>query len=145
METVAFAAGFQQEDVFMESFQMVLRVWCLLITSDIWSNQLKDVANEVAAVLAHHAHSTLDSGSIEHTASRILKSVIHITALVTFDSKTQHMLPACVKFIALVVKSLLHESDVDVNTQLYLTELAFFVVKVAEKILDRLINVLLSV
>lgn len=118
---------------------MVVRVWCLLITSDSWSNQLKDVANEVATVLAKHVQLDIDTENLELTARRILKCVISITALITLDSKSQHMIPACVRFIGAVLKPLLHHSHSDVNTRLYLTELAFLIVKVAEKIIDRFV------
>lgn len=118
---------------------MVVRVWCLLITSDSWSNQLKDVSNEVATVLAQHIQLDIDTGNLEQTAARILKSVTNVTALITLDSKSQHMLPACVRFIGSIVKALLHYSVSALSDRLYLTELAFLVVKVAEKIIDRFV------
>lgn len=120
----------------LANIRAIMRIWCLLITSDSWSNPLKDVANEVAAILARCVQSGITTEA-ELTARRILKSVIGVSALITLDSKSQYMLPAYVRFIGLVVKSLFHQQDTDIPTQVYLTELAFLVVKVAEKIMDR--------
>lgn len=120
----------------------LIQIWCLLISSDQWSRELKDVSNEVIRHIAEIIHCQIDPNNIQLSAIRIVRTAVTLVTMVTIDSQRQHMLPASVKLISLLVRILLGEDNFSVNTRVTLAKITYVLIKVCEGILTRLVVIL---
>ena len=115
----------------------LIQIWCLLISSVQWSRELKDVSNEVIRHIAEIIHSQVDPNNIQLSAVRIVRTAVTLVTMVTVDSQNQHMLPASIKLISLLVKILLGEDNYSVNTRVMLAKVTYVLIKICEGILTR--------
>ena len=115
----------------------LIQIWCLLISSVQWSRELKDVSNEVIRHIAEIIRSQIDPNNIQLSAIRIVRTAVTLVTMVTVDSQNQHMLPASIKLISLLVKILLGEDNYSVNTRVMLAKVTYVLIKICEGILTR--------
>ena len=115
----------------------LIQIWCLLISSVQWSRELKDVSNEVIRHIAEIVRSQVDPNNIQLSAVRIVRTAVTLVTMVTVDSQHQHMLPASIKLISLLVRSLLGEDNYSVNTRVMLAKVTYVLIKICEGILTR--------
>ena len=119
------------------SLRALMQVWCLLVSADSWSRELKDVSNEVVRTIAELVHSMISPSDVEGSAVRLTQTTATLIKMVAIDSHRQHVLPASIKLISTIVKVLLGYEHHGIDTDIRLAEVAFVLVKVCESILNR--------
>lgn len=126
------------------SLRALIQVWCLLVSADTWSRELKDVANEVVKTISELVHSMVSTIDIQASATRLVHTTIHLITMVAIDSSKQHILPASIKLISTVVKALLSTENYPENSHIRMTEVAYALVKICEMFLNRLVVFLIT-
>lgn len=119
------------------SLRTLMQVWCLLVSADAWSRELKDVSNEVVRTITEILLSMISPSDIVGSAARLARTTIHLMTMVVIDSNKQHVLPTVVRLISAVVRILLGLKDSDVHTQIKLSEVSYVLIKVCENFVNR--------
>lgn len=126
------------------SLNSLIRIWCLLISSDSWSKELRDVSSEVVTTITDVMQSSIQPNDIEASAAKLVHVTINLVTMATIDSNRQHVLPTSIRLISCIVRMLLGDGY-SLNTQIKLAEIAYLLIKLCESIINRYCGPLLLV